>query len=250
MKSSGSAFVVKDVYNFRSRNYLLRRLENHGRKEPVDVDSFTIEHVMPQNPDLSPAWQDDLGPDWRTVQERWLHTIGNLTLTGYNSELSDRPFSEKLTIKGGFRESPLHLNAYLAKLDTGTSSRSWLRAQHLADLALEVWPAPHVSEETLCQLSASEDEGRRDVHAEDHAALKGPIRPLFDELRKRVLNLDAGVVDEVRKQYIAFRLSTNFLEVVPLASELKLYLDISPEELDDPLDSRKRCIQRRPLGNR
>ena len=50
-------FVVKDVYNFRSRNYLLRKLENHDRKEPVDVDSYTIEHVMPQNPDLSPEWQ-------------------------------------------------------------------------------------------------------------------------------------------------------------------------------------------------
>ena len=55
-------FVVKDVYNFRSRNYLLRKLENHDRKERVDVDSYTIEHVMPQNPDLSPEWQDELGP--------------------------------------------------------------------------------------------------------------------------------------------------------------------------------------------
>ena len=45
-------FVVKDVYNFRSRNYLLRKLENHDRKERVDVDGYTIEHVMPQNPEL------------------------------------------------------------------------------------------------------------------------------------------------------------------------------------------------------
>ena len=66
-----SAFLVKDVYNFRSRNYLLRKLENHDRKEPVDVDGYTIEHIMPQNPDLSPEWQDELGPDWKTVQERY-----------------------------------------------------------------------------------------------------------------------------------------------------------------------------------
>ena len=110
-------FLVKDVYNFRSRNYLLRKLENFDRKEPVDVDSYTIEHVMPQNPELSPEWQQELGPDWKAVQERWLHTIGNLTLTGYNPELSDRPFREKLTIKGGFRESPLRLNQYLAQLE-------------------------------------------------------------------------------------------------------------------------------------
>lgn len=230
-----SAFVVKDVYNFRSRNYLLRRLENHGRKEPVDVDSYTIEHVMPQNRDLSPAWQDDLGPDWRTVQERWLHTIGNLTLTGYNSELSDRPFSEKLTIKGGFRESPLHLNAYLAKLETWNEQQIMARAQHLADLALQVWPAPRVSEETLATYRQAKTKVSVTYSLEDHSALRGPIRPLFDELRKRVLNLDAGVVDEVRKQYVAFKLATNFLEIAPLVSELKLYLDISPGELDDPL---------------
>jgi uncharacterized protein with ParB-like and HNH nuclease domain/predicted transport protein len=229
-----SAFVIKDVYNFRSRNYLLRRLENHDRKEPVDVDSYTIEHVMPQNPDLSPQWQNGLGPDWPTVQERWLHTIGNLTLTGYNSELSDRPFREKLSIKGGFRESPLHLNAYLAKLDTWNEQQIMARAQHLADLALQVWPAPRVSEETLATYRQARAKVGVTYSLEDHAALKGPIRPLYDKLAKRVLNLDAGVVDEVRKQYIAFKLSSNFLEVAPLASDLKLYLDISPGELDDP----------------
>ena len=65
-----SALLVKDVYNFRSRNYLLGKLENHDRKERVDVDGYTIEHVMPQNPDLSPEWQEELGPDWKTVQEQ------------------------------------------------------------------------------------------------------------------------------------------------------------------------------------
>ncbi len=68
----------------------------------------------------------------------------------------------------------------------------------------------------------------------DHAALEGPLRPLFDELRKRIQNLDAGVLEEVRKQYIAYRFSSNFVEVVPQVNELKLYLDISIDELDDP----------------
>jgi predicted transport protein len=162
------------------------------------------------------------------------HSIGNLTLTGYNSELSDRPFREKLSIKGGFRESPLHLNAYLAKLDTWNEQQIIARAQHLADLALQVWPAPRVSEETLATYRQARAKVRVTYSLEDHGALKGPIRPLYEEFAKRVLNLDTGVVDEVRKQYIAFKLSSNFLEVAPLASELKLYLDISPGELDDP----------------
>ncbi len=81
--------MVKDVYNFQRRNYLLRKLENHDRRERVIIASFTIEHIMPQNPNLSPDWQQELGPDWKDVQNRNLHIIGNLTLTGYNSEMSD-----------------------------------------------------------------------------------------------------------------------------------------------------------------
>jgi uncharacterized protein with ParB-like and HNH nuclease domain len=230
-----SAFVVKDVYNFRSRNYLLRKLENHDRKEPVDVDSYTIEHVMPQNPDLSPEWQEDLGPDWKTVQERWLHTIGNLTLTGYNPELSDKPFAVKLTKQpGGFRDSPLRLNHYLARLDHWNEEEIQKRAALLADLAISVWPVPKLSEEALARYRKSKVKASAVYVLEDHPALSGPIRPLFDEFRKRVLNLDAGVHEEIRKQSIAYRLATNFVEVVALASELKLYLDIATDELNDP----------------
>lgn len=102
--------VIKDVYNFRNRNYLLDRLENYQRKEPVPVDEYTIEHILPQNKDLSSEWKSMLGSDWQSVQNEYLHTLGNLTLTGYNSELSDRPFSQKKTIEGGFNHSPIHLN--------------------------------------------------------------------------------------------------------------------------------------------
>ena len=230
-----SALLVKDVYNFRSRNYLLRKLENFERKERVDVDSYTIEHVLPQNPDLSPEWQEELGPDWKGIQETYLHTIGNLTLTGYNPELSDRPFSDKLTIKGGFRESPLRLNQYLAKVEHWNETEIQKRGELLADLALKVWPAPKLPEQSLVKYR--KPKLKATVYTlKDHPALAGGIRPLFEDLRRRVMNLDAGVYEEIRKQYISYKLTTNFLEVVPLANELKLYLDIAPEELDDPAE--------------
>src|SRR5260370_35350943 len=54
---------TRDLYNFRSRSYWLRRLENAGRKERVWGDQFTIEHIMPQTDDISPAWRTALGPD-------------------------------------------------------------------------------------------------------------------------------------------------------------------------------------------
>ena len=111
---------VRDLYNFRSRSYWLRRLENHDRKERVTVDEYTIEHIMPQNDVLSAHWKRDLGPDWKDIQKKWLHTLGNLTLTGYNPELSDRPFTDKRDMKGGFADSPLRMNQGLGKLDSWT----------------------------------------------------------------------------------------------------------------------------------
>ena len=83
---------TRDLYHFRSRSYWLRRFENHGRKERVPVDEYTIEHIMPQNEVLSADWKKALGSEWERVHQTWLHTLGNLTLTGYNSEYSDRPF--------------------------------------------------------------------------------------------------------------------------------------------------------------
>jgi uncharacterized protein DUF1524 len=66
---------------------------------------------MPQNEELSASWKSALGPEWQRVHQTWLHTLGNLTLTGYNSEYSDKPFLEKRDMPGGFRDSPLRMNA-------------------------------------------------------------------------------------------------------------------------------------------
>ncbi len=86
---------TRDLYNFRNRSYWLRRLENHGRKERVLVDEYTIEHILPQNKGVSLQWREALGFDWKRIHETWLHTLGNLTLTAYNSDYSDRSFTEK-----------------------------------------------------------------------------------------------------------------------------------------------------------
>jgi len=136
------ALFIKDVYNFSRRNYLLRKLENYNRREPISVADYTIEHVMPQNSDLSESWQQELGENWQEVQEKYLHTIGNLTLTGYNSKLSDRPFKEKQCICGGFRDSPLRLNRSLAQTEQWNENNILARAKELAEKALKIWISP------------------------------------------------------------------------------------------------------------
>ncbi len=85
------ALETRDVYDMRHCHYLLDRLENDS-KEKIDTTKFTIEHILPQNEKLRPEWQKMLGPDWKAIQQSWVHRLGNVTLTGYNSEYSDRPF--------------------------------------------------------------------------------------------------------------------------------------------------------------
>ncbi len=185
---------VRDLYNFRSRSYWLRRLENHKRKERVPVDEYTIEHILPQNENLSPQWQDALGSEWLRVQETWLHTLGNLTLTGYNAEYSDRPFAEKRDMKGGFRESPLRVNEGLGELDTWNEDAIKARADRLAEKAAHLWVAPSLSSEVLGHYRPSKE--KPTIYSiDDHTHLSDdtPMRPIYDALRVEILALDPCV---------------------------------------------------------
>lgn len=229
-----SALIERDLYHFPRRSYWLRRFENHGRKELVPVNEYTIEHIMPQNPNLSPEWQASLGPNWKVVQERWLHTLGNLTLTGYNAEYSDRSFSEKRDMHWGFGESPLRLNRELRTVECWNEDSLRARAESLATQAVTVWPAP---------LAVDSSDGNRPntdpvtgYTVKDHPQLAqgAPMRPLFDDLQRELLALDECVSEEFLAVYIAYKAETNFVDVVPQASRLRLTLNMQFHELHDP----------------
>jgi predicted transport protein len=225
---------TRDLYNFRTRSYWLRRLENHGRKERVPVDEYTIEHILPQNENLSAAWKAALGAEWERVQQTWLHTLGNLTLTGYNSEYSDRPFSEKRDMEGGFKVSPLKLNAGLGQLADWNESAIKARADRLADVAVEVWYSPKL---TAVQLAtyAPKTTVVATYSLDDHPhLLTAAMRPLFEAFRKAVLALDPCVTEEFLKLYVAYKAETNFVDVVPQAKRLRLSLNMDFPELNDP----------------
>lgn len=225
---------VRDLYNFRSRSYWLRRLENHDRKERVSVDEYTIEHILPQNENLSAQWKADLGPDWERVQKNWLHTLGNLTLTGYNPELSDRPFIEKRDMKGGFRESPLRINQGLGSLDRWNEEAIKARAGTLAGQAVSVWAAPSLPTDVL-DAYKPKAEIRGGYSIEDHPHLvSGPLREVFEAFRKQVLALDPCVTEEFLKLYVAYKAETNFVDVVPQAKRLRLTLNMAFPEITDP----------------
>ena len=134
-------FQSKDMYNFSGRDYLLRKLENYERKEPIKFDEYTVEHVMPQT--LTDAWKQDLGNSYQYDHEVFLNKIGNLTLTGRNSELSNRPFKEKRDmLKEGFKFSPLYLNQSLRSAEKWDQTTIAARGRELAEKACEIWIYP------------------------------------------------------------------------------------------------------------
>lgn len=226
--------MVKDLYNFRSRNYLLSKLENFNRKEFVNIDEYTIEHVLPQNPNLSPAWRAMLGENWKKIQDSYLHTLGNLTLTGYNSELSDRSFAEKKSIEGGFDESPIKLNGYMQKVNEWNEVNIKTRAAQLASLAVRIWKAPMLSPEVLDKYRPKEEKEASLYTIDNYEYLKGDMLDLYQVLRKRILNIDASVKEEFKKLYIAFKSSTNFVDIVPQKARLRLSLNIDFDHIIDP----------------
>lgn len=227
------ALQLKDLYNFRSRSYWLRRLENHDRKERVPVDEYTIEHILPQNLNLSVQWQAELGPEWQLIQKTYLHTLGNLTLTGYNPEYSDRPFVEKRDMEGGFAESPLRMNQGLDKIDHWNEKAILNRAESLASKAVTVWSAPKLDPAILDYKPEAVAGGEYTIDYHPHLAT-GPLRAVFDAFRKQVLALDPCVTEEFLKLYVAYKAETNFVDVVPQAKRLRLALNISFVEINDP----------------
>jgi predicted transport protein len=209
-------------------------MENHDRKERVPVAEYTIEHILPQNENLSLEWQTALGPEGRLIQQTWLHTLGNLTLTGYNPEYSDRPFVEKRDMQGGFKESPLRLNEGLGSLHQWDETAIQQRAERLAMRAVSVWKAPSLPADVLDAYKPRPTR-TEDYTVEDHPYLvSGPLQTVFDAFRKDVLTLDPCVTEEFLKLYVAYKAETNFVDVVPQARRLRLSLNMTFPEVNDP----------------
>ena len=120
--------------------YLLISIENQG-KEKLETEDLSIEHIMPQNKNMSTAWQKMLGVDvWKDVQEKYLHTLGNLTLTGYNSELGDLPFADKKKKMDDVNSKVVILYSDVKTRDVWNAEAIENRADRLADIIVSLFP--------------------------------------------------------------------------------------------------------------
>jgi uncharacterized protein with ParB-like and HNH nuclease domain len=142
-------FKLKDVYNIKSKNrtYLLERLENFDNREPVMIEGnpdITIEHIFPQNPDAK--WKIELGTDeYNFIKENYLNTVGNLTLSGNNGRLGNKPFIFKRDLeKAGYKDSRLWLNKYLSIAEKWDKTEIERRFDLLAERFLKIWKYPAI----------------------------------------------------------------------------------------------------------
>ncbi|GAA7162848.1 DUF262 and DUF1524 domain-containing protein [Helicobacter pylori] len=226
----------------------LERLENFDTEEPVDTEKCTIEHIMPQT--LEEEWERDLGQDHERIHTQYLHTIGNLTLTGYNQKYGNKSFQEKKGMEKGFKNSPLRLNQGLRDLKSFGEKEIEKRASDLADWALKIWTYPKLDAETLEKYKPKKDKKENKVYDLSSYKFGSHSRELFDILRKGIKALDEKIVEKFNKMCISYKFDTNFVSIVPLKNGgLNLYLNMPFYELQDEKNLAKKAKGNYGNGN-
>ncbi len=233
-------FITIDFYKFQKREYFFERLENFDRKERVYTQEYTIEHIMPQT--LREEWERDLGENFQEIHDKYLHTIGNLTKTGYNSEYRNNSFQEKQGMEKGFKDSPLRLNQGLRDLESFGEEEIIKRANDLADLALKIWTYPNLNAETLEKYKPKKDKKEKKVYDLNSYKFGSHSRELFDILSKEIKALDEKILEKFNKMCISYKFDTNFVSIVPLKNGgLNLYLNMPFYELQDEKNLAKKA---------
>ncbi|MFP6156202.1 DUF262 domain-containing protein [Helicobacter pylori] len=237
------SLITIDFYHFKKIKYFLERLEK-DTEEPVDTQKCNIEHIMPQT--LTPEWQRDLGENFEAIHEKYLHTIGNLTLTGYNNKYSNKSFQEKRDMEKGFKQSPLRLNQSLRGLEVFGEEQIKKRANDLADWALKIWTYPKLEAETLEKYKPKKEKKVYDLSSYKFGSHS---RELFDILSKEIKALDERITEKFNQDYISYMFDKNFVDIVVQTKDLKLYLNMPFNELQDEKNLARDMTNKGHLGN-
>ncbi|MFT2649359.1 DUF262 domain-containing protein [Helicobacter pylori] len=240
-------FIKIDFYKFKKKEYFFERLENFDTKEPVNTQECTTEHIMSQT--LTEEWERDLGENFQAIHNKYLHTIGNLTLTGYNSIYSNKSFKEKQGMEKGFKDSPLRLNQSLRDLESFGEEEIKKRANDLADLALKIWTYPNLDAETLEKYKPKKDKKEKKVYDLSSYKFGSHSRELFDILSKKIKALDERITENFNQDYISYKFSKNFVDIVVQTKDLKLYLNMKFNELQDEKNLARDMTNKGHLGN-
>ncbi|WRF17512.1 DUF262 and DUF1524 domain-containing protein [Helicobacter pylori] len=238
------SLITIDFYHFKKNKYFFERLEKFDTEEPVNTQECSIEHIMPQK--LTEEWKRDLGENFQAIHDKYLHTIGNLTLTGYNEKYSNNSFQEKRDMEKGFKQSPLKLNQSLKDWESFSEKEIEKRANDLADWALKIWTYPNLDAETLEKYKPKKEKKVYDLSSYKFGSHS---RELFDILSKEIKVLDERITEKFNQEYIFYRFDKNFVDIVPLKNGLKLYLNMPFNELQDEKNLARDMTIKGHLGN-
>ena len=216
----------RDIYNLKHKKYILSHLENFGRKEKININEYTIEHIMPQK--LNNDWKNDLQENYENFEEsyKYLHKLGNLTLSGYNFEYSNKRFEEKKNSKNGFLSSPLNLNEYIRNCTYWGKEQIIKRGDLLSEKALEIWPKP----KSKIQRKIKSD--IYDIYNLDDIFENKISSTLYDEFKKEILKNLEEIEENIRKYYISMVYKKiRLCDIKPLKDMLSIvfYASFPPE---------------------
>jgi hypothetical protein len=230
-----SELLSRPIYGMRVCHLLLDRLENDSSKEPVDTSPYTVEHILPQNENLPKEWRIMLGQDWAALQGEWVHRLGNLTLTGYNSEYSDRPFIAKKAIPGGFSESSIRLNKWVREQEVWTVRQMQERGEMLSGRALAIWKPLDVEANAISTVELAELRKAAKRRTANDVQMNQKTRELFNALREQVLGI-GEVIEKGESKSVSYFADRGyagefFMEVLPRKGYLILLMDIGFDDV-------------------
>lgn len=222
----------RNMYSIRISNYMYVKMENEGNKETIPYEGYTIEHILPQNKNMRKEWKDALGENYEEVQAQYINNLGNLTLTRYNSEMGDKPFSEKLEV---YKESAMHmLNKYVVQQTTWNKETIEERAIKLAECACKAWEYPSMSEDIKAKYQKTEEPVQKTYDLGQYDFSNGMVEILYHKLHEAILQVEPKAKVEYKKLYIAYKLKTNFVDIVVQKSRLRLAINLGFDEVYDP----------------
>ena len=222
-----------DLYGLRVCKHILDWLENAGYREPSPVQGFSIEHIMPQDVDGVLEWREMLGVDWRAIHEVWLHRLGNLTLTAYNSAYSNRPFEQKKTIPGGFQESAVRLNCDVRDQARWTAEEIMARGKRLANRALEIWPNHKADASAIQEADIHELRERAKTKNTENLEMDDNSRTLIDEILTSTRDF-AEIIEVIEQKSVCCYGPEFFSELVPMKGWVRIILPLDFSEAEKP----------------
>ena len=227
-----TALCKRNMYSIRISKYMYVKLENEGNKETIPYEGYTIEHILPQNKNMRQEWKTALGEKYEEIQTQYINNLGNLTLTRYNSEMGDKPFAEKLEV---YKESAMHmLNKYVVQQTTWNKETIEERAGKLAECACLAWIYPSISEEVKEKYQKTEETTQKGYDLSQYDFSNGLVDILYKKLHEAILLVEPKAKVEYKKLYIAYKLKTNFVDIVVQKSRLRLTVNLDFDEVYDP----------------